>query len=76
MGEKTEKRQYPKRDQFAAEISYFSECILNDREPEPSGQEGLADIRVIEGIYKAVKSGRVIKLSAFDKRKRPSLRRR
>jgi glucose-fructose oxidoreductase len=74
VGKKTEKRQYPKRDQFAAEISYFSECILKNREPEPSGQEGLADIRVIEGIYKAAKSGRVVKLSAFDKTKRPSLR--
>ena len=28
VGEKMEKRQYSKRDQFAAEISYFSECIL------------------------------------------------
>jgi predicted dehydrogenase len=74
VGEKTEKRQYPKRDQFAAEISYFSECILKNREPEPSGQEGLADICVIEGIYKAVESGRVVKLPEFDKRKRPSLR--
>ena len=74
VGEKTEKRQYPKRDQFAAEISYFSECILRNREPEPSGEEGLADIRVIEGIYKAVKSGRTIKLPPFDKKRRPSLR--
>jgi predicted dehydrogenase len=74
VGEKSEKRQYAKRDQFAAEISYFSDCILKNREPEPSGQEGLADIRVIEGIYKAVKSGRVVKLPAFDKRRRPSLR--
>ena len=74
VGEKTEKRQYPKRDQFAAEISYFSECILKNREPEPSGEEGLADIRVIEGIYKAVKSGRTIKLPPFDKKRRPSLR--
>src|SRR5678815_2923956 len=74
VGEKTEKRQYPKRDQFAAEISYLSECILKNREPEPSGQEGLADIRVIEGIYKAVKSRRVVKLSAFEKKRRPSMR--
>jgi len=74
VGEKTEKRQYPKRDQFAAEISYFSECILKNREPEPSGEEGLADIRVIEGIYKAIKSGRTIKLPPFDKKRRPSLR--
>jgi predicted dehydrogenase len=74
VGEKSRKRQYPKRDQFAAEISYFSDCILKNREPEPSGQEGLADIRVVEAIYKAVKSGRVVKLPAFDKRKRPTLR--
>jgi predicted dehydrogenase len=74
VGEKTQKKQYPKRDQFAAEISYFSECILHDREPEPSGQEGLADIRVVEGIYKAVKSGRVVNLPPFHKRERPSLR--
>ena len=73
VGEKTEKRQYPKRDQFAAEISYFSDCILNDREPEPSGQEGLADIRVVEGIYTAVKSGRVVKLPPFDKEKTAKL---
>jgi glucose-fructose oxidoreductase len=72
-GEKTEKRQYPKRDQFAAEISYFSSCILKNREPEPSGEEGLADIRVVEGIYRSVKSGRVVKLPAFDKRSRQSL---
>jgi glucose-fructose oxidoreductase len=74
VGEKMEKRQYSKRDQFAAEISYFSECILKNREPEPSGQEGLADIRVIEGIYKAVKSRSVVKLSAFEKKRRPSMR--
>jgi len=71
VGEKTEKKQYPKRDQFAAEISYFSDCILNNREPEPSGQEGLADLRVVEAIYKAVQSGRVVKLPAFNKIQRP-----
>ena len=71
VGDKTEKRQYPKRDQFAAEISYFSDCILNNREPEPSGREGLADLRVVEAIYKAVKSGRLVKLPAFNKRQRP-----
>lgn len=73
VGQKTEKRQYPKRDQFAAEISYFSNCILNNHEPEPSGQEGLADIRVVEAVYKAARSGRVVKLASFDKRRRPRL---
>src|SRR6202020_927399 len=71
---KKSKRKYPKRDQFAAEISYFSDCILKNRTPEPSGREGLADLRVVEAIYKAVKSGRLVKLPAFNKRQRPGAR--
>src|SRR5205823_13921941 len=39
-GERTEKVFTP-GDQFAAELIYFSDCILNDRTPEPSGSEGL-----------------------------------
>jgi glucose-fructose oxidoreductase len=40
--EKTKERVFPQRDQFAAELVYFSDCILNNGEPEPSGEEGLA----------------------------------
>jgi hypothetical protein len=40
--ENTAERVFPKGDQFAAELVYFSDCILNNREPEPSGAEGLA----------------------------------
>jgi predicted dehydrogenase len=38
--EKTAERVFPKGDQFAAELVYFSDCILTNREPEPSGAEG------------------------------------
>lgn len=72
-GEKTRKLDFPKRDQFAAEISYFSDCILKNREPEPSGEEGLADVRIIEAIYESIRSGQSVQLSHFDKRRRPSL---
>ena len=67
-------QQYPKRDQFAAELLHFSDCILRDRQPEPSGAEGLNDIRIIEAIQRAVKTGRrqaVRRLEA--KGKRPSM---
>ncbi len=37
LGEKTSTRTFPKRDQFAAELIYFSDCILKNKEPEPSG---------------------------------------
>lgn len=38
----TTKKVFKKHDQFAPELFYFSDCILNDKEPVPSGQEGLA----------------------------------
>jgi hypothetical protein len=30
-------------DQVAAEFVYFSDCILRDKQPEPSGDEGLIE---------------------------------
>jgi predicted dehydrogenase len=49
-------------DQFAAEISYFSSCILQDRVPEPSGIEGLQDVRLVEAIYRSARDGRPVTL--------------
>ncbi len=49
-------------DQFAAELSYFSTCILQDRPPEPSGIEGLQDVRLVEAIYRSARDGRPVTL--------------
>jgi glucose-fructose oxidoreductase len=49
-------------DQFAAEISYFSGCILQDRQPDPSGIEGLQDVRLVEAIYRSARDGRPVTL--------------
>jgi predicted dehydrogenase len=49
-------------DQFASEIAYFSECILRDRQPEPSGIEGLQDVRIVEAIYRSARDGRPVTL--------------
>ena len=46
---KTTRKRIGKRDQFAPELLYFSDCILKDREPEPSGEEGLQDVRIVAG---------------------------
>jgi predicted dehydrogenase len=70
---KTRTRTFAKRDQFAAEIEYFSNCILQDKEPEPSGLEGLADVRIVQAIYESVRSGNVVKLPELPEKKRPSL---
>jgi glucose-fructose oxidoreductase len=74
IGKKSTKRNYPKRDQFAAEISYFSDCILEGKDPEPSGEEGLADVRVVEAIYRSVQSGKPVTLSPFERKERPGPR--
>ncbi len=73
-GDQTKKRKFPKRDQFAAELSYFSDCILKDKQPEPSGLEGLADVRIVEAIYQSARQGRTVELPAFPKKARPDLR--
>jgi predicted dehydrogenase len=71
---KTKEKTYRKRDQFAPELVYFSRCILEDREPEPSGEEGLADVRVLEAIVEAARSGKGVELAPFRRTKRPSSR--
>jgi predicted dehydrogenase len=62
---------FPKRDQFAAELIYFSDCILKNKEPEPSGVEGLADVRIICALEKSQEIGEPVRLGKFTKQKRP-----
>ena len=70
-GKKT-RRAAGKRDQFAAELLYFSDCILEDRVPEPSGEEGLQDVRIVEALYRSAQSGRPVRLPPFAERHWPS----
>ncbi len=74
IGPRISRRYYDKRDQFAAELIYFSGCIIDNREPEPSGEEGLADLRVIESIFRSARTGRTVSLPPFGRRTHPSKR--
>jgi glucose-fructose oxidoreductase len=69
---RTTTKRIGKRDQFAPELLYFSDCILNNREPEPSGEEGLQDVRIVEALYKSAKTGRAVSLPAYKPGKRPT----
>lgn len=71
---RTRERRLEKSDQFAPELIYFSDCILQDREPEPSGEEGLADVRVIQAIHQSLESGRWVQLDIPQRSRRPTLR--
>jgi predicted dehydrogenase len=69
---KTRSQTFPKRDQFAPELLYFSDCILKNKDPEPSGAEGLADVRTIEALYRSAKTGKTVKMRPVGPKKRPS----
>jgi predicted dehydrogenase len=65
-------KKYPKRDQFAPELLYFSDCIQKKKKPEPSGEEGLADIKIIEALLLSIDLGTPITLDEINKKTRPS----
>jgi predicted dehydrogenase len=69
---KSSKKRIGKRDQFAAELLHFSECVLKDRQPEPSGEEGMQDIRIVEALYKSSRRGKAVKIEPFKDSKYPS----
>jgi len=73
---KAQRKTIGKRDQFAPELVHFSDCIRRDRTPEPSGEEGLADVRIVQALYQSAKSGRAVRLSSFEKTRRPTGRQR
>ena len=70
---RTRERTFPKRDQFAPELVSFSECILAGASPEPSGREGLADVRVVQALYRSADTGRPVALEPLTKEDRPPL---
>jgi predicted dehydrogenase len=69
----TKKKSFDKVDQFAPELLHFSECILEGREPEPSGEEAWCDIRVAEAILNAARSRTAVALEPYQRRRRPTL---
>ena len=70
---RTREQNFPKRDQFAPELIYFADCIINNKEPEPSGTEGLADVRIISALYQSASTGTPVRLDRFEKQQRPTI---
>jgi glucose-fructose oxidoreductase len=74
IDDKTTKKRGRKHDQFAPELIHFSDCILKDRAPEPSGEEGLQDVRIIEALYESAETGKAVQLPPYQPSKRPDRR--
>lgn len=65
--EDTTERSYPQPSQFAREMDHFSQCVQENRAPHTPGEEGLADVRIIEALYRSAREGKPMKLEAPKK---------
>jgi predicted dehydrogenase len=73
---KSQRKTIGKRDQFAPQLLHFSDCILRDRTPEPSGEEGLQDVRIVQALYESAETGKAVAIPPFRKTRRPTGRQR
>lgn len=71
VGERTTRRTEPVRDQFAAELVYFADCVRRRKDPVPSGTEGRADVAIIRALYRSARTGRPERLHESGPARRP-----
>jgi glucose-fructose oxidoreductase len=69
----TKTRTFEQRDQIAGEIEYFARCIRENIDPEPSGWEGLADVRILQAIHQSTRFGRAVPIEPILRPQRPYL---
>jgi glucose-fructose oxidoreductase len=72
IGGRATTKVFKKSDQFAPELVYFSDCILRNKQPEPSGREGLADVRIIQALLQSAETNRSVATPPVNIRRRPS----
>ncbi|WP_342347879.1 Gfo/Idh/MocA family oxidoreductase [uncultured Nitrospira sp.] len=70
---KEKKQVFSKRDQFAPQLVKFSDAIEHNTVPEPAGDEGLHDVRIIEALYRSAKKGHPISLTKILRKRRPTI---
>jgi predicted dehydrogenase len=66
-----EERSFDLPNQLTAEFVYFSDCILQDKEPEPSGKEGLIDVQIIQALYRSIETGGWVETDTPKRQNRP-----
>ena len=69
---KVTRKRIGKRDQFAPELLHFSDCIRKDRMPEPSGAEGLQDVRIVQALYESARRGEAVGIPVYREVTRPT----
>ena len=49
-------------NQFATEMDELARCIIENKEPNASGEQGLRDVKIMMAIYEAARTGKSVKL--------------
>jgi glucose-fructose oxidoreductase len=73
---KAQRKAIGRRDQFAPQLLHFSDCVLRDRTPEPSGEEGRQDVRIVQALYRSAETGKAVAIPPFREARRPTGRQR
>jgi glucose-fructose oxidoreductase len=68
---KAKTSEFAPSDHFAPQLIHFSECIRTGREPGPSGEEGLADVRIVRALYRSAAIGKPVSLAPRKARNAP-----
>lgn len=72
IGDHNQEQTFAAADQMAAQFIYFSNCILHNQEPEPSGQEGLIDMQIIRALDESIATGAFVSLNLPHRQQRPT----
>ncbi len=54
-------------ESYATELKYFFNCLQNNQDPTPSGEDGLQNVLVAMAAQKSFKENRPVKISEVDK---------
>jgi predicted dehydrogenase len=49
---------------YQAQMDYFLDCVLNNKEPSPGGDDGLWTLRMLEAAYRSAEIGEAVTIEA------------
>jgi glucose-fructose oxidoreductase len=73
-GKRPTRKVFPKSDQVAAELVGFARGVRDGVALSSSGEEGVADLRVMDAIRRSLESGRTEAVAGVERELRPSKR--
>ncbi|NMG05508.1 glucose-fructose oxidoreductase [Brasilonema sp. UFV-L1] len=57
-----QEQKIEEKNQFALEMDHLSESIIQNKQPKTPGEEGLQDVKLMQLIYEAARTGKTIKV--------------